>query len=352
VHHAFLFFPFLLAPYWGRPIDPAWQWLIYSPLHLLWAGNEAVIVFFLLSGIVLTLPVIRSSRGFAWAAFYPSRLIRLYVPTIASVAFAVAVIQLVPRASDPALTPLPQPITASSIVHNLTLIAGTDTLNGPLWSLQLEVLFSLLLPLYVFVAVKLRRWWWAVVIVCLAAALVGSQHQKDLIEYLPVFMIGTILAVRTDLWERAVVWIQHLRFRRVAWPVLFVVILLGVILRWLSPALNLRELAPAVIVFAAILVLLAMYWSGFRGFLETRFVQWLGKISFSLYLVHAPIITAYGLLLPASLAWLEPILSVPTALLFAWGFFRIIERPAHRLSQSVRRRIDLTTSAVTAARAT
>jgi hypothetical protein len=44
----------------------------------------------------------------------------------------------------------------------------------------------------------------------------------------------------------------------VIWPALFVIVLLGVILRWLSPALNLRELAPVVIVFAAILVLLAM----------------------------------------------------------------------------------------------
>jgi peptidoglycan/LPS O-acetylase OafA/YrhL len=82
--------------------------------------------------------------------------------------------------------------------------------------------------------------------------------------------------------------------------------------------------------------------------LESRFVQWLGKISFSLYLNHAPIITAYGLLLPASLAWLEPILSIRTALLLAWGFFRIIERPAHRLSQTVRKRIAAGSTAGTA----
>ena len=35
---------------------PAWA-LLYTPLHVFWAGTEAVTVFFVLSGYVLSLPV-------------------------------------------------------------------------------------------------------------------------------------------------------------------------------------------------------------------------------------------------------------------------------------------------------
>jgi peptidoglycan/LPS O-acetylase OafA/YrhL len=57
--------------------------LTYTPLHLWWAGREAVIVFFVLSGYVLA----RSAYGrtFTWLAYYPSRLIRLYLPVVAAV---------------------------------------------------------------------------------------------------------------------------------------------------------------------------------------------------------------------------------------------------------------------------
>lgn len=37
-----------------RPADPSW-WLTHAPLYLLWAGQQAVFLFFVLSGFVLTL---------------------------------------------------------------------------------------------------------------------------------------------------------------------------------------------------------------------------------------------------------------------------------------------------------
>ena len=43
-----------------------------------WAGNVAVGVFFVLSGFVLTLPSTRRAEN--WVAYYPARLLRLYLP--------------------------------------------------------------------------------------------------------------------------------------------------------------------------------------------------------------------------------------------------------------------------------
>lgn len=38
-----------------RPEEPSW-WLTHTPLYLLWAGPQAVYLFFVLSGFVLALP--------------------------------------------------------------------------------------------------------------------------------------------------------------------------------------------------------------------------------------------------------------------------------------------------------
>jgi len=57
VHHCFLISPQLAAAVDSNGTGPfeSWVWWVtFTPVHLLWAGQEAVIVFFILSGFVLT----------------------------------------------------------------------------------------------------------------------------------------------------------------------------------------------------------------------------------------------------------------------------------------------------------
>jgi peptidoglycan/LPS O-acetylase OafA/YrhL len=63
VHHALLAAPVFAAAYYGGSVADrvggmAWAF-IYTPLHLIWAGTEAVYLFFVLSGVVLTFPILR-----------------------------------------------------------------------------------------------------------------------------------------------------------------------------------------------------------------------------------------------------------------------------------------------------
>jgi peptidoglycan/LPS O-acetylase OafA/YrhL len=64
-------------------------------------------------------------------------------------------------------------------------------------------------------------------------------------------------------------------------------------------------------------------------------VQWLGRISFSLYLTHDPIVVAVNTLLPIGMAWWTPVIAIPLALVVAVLFFRFVEAPAHRLAKQV-----------------
>lgn len=66
-------------------------------------------------------------------------------------------------------------------------------------------------------------------------------------------------------------------------------------------------------------------------------LTWLGTISFSLYLVHVPLLNAvfHSLHDRVPLAAVAA-LSVLGALPLAWMFYVAVERPAHRLARLVR----------------
>lgn len=97
-YHISLTYPSLAVPYYAQPVEgPLAFALTYTPLHLLRDGRMAVYIFFVLSGLVLALPVLARGRAYPWLAYYPQRLIRLYLPVWAAVALGVALIALVPR---------------------------------------------------------------------------------------------------------------------------------------------------------------------------------------------------------------------------------------------------------------
>ena len=155
-HHSFLLIPSFSAIYQGGAAPAqgslVW-WLSYSPLKLLTAGGESVIVFFVLSGLVVALPVLRRPM-FDWLAYYPQRVLRLVLPIIGSVVLAAILIVLVPQ------TPFQEPGTwlynySTPHLNFFQVLAAANLfgdgtnfhINNPLWSLRWELYFSLALLL-------------------------------------------------------------------------------------------------------------------------------------------------------------------------------------------------------------
>jgi peptidoglycan/LPS O-acetylase OafA/YrhL len=62
-------------------------------------------------------------------------------------------------------------------------------------------------------------------------------------------------------------------------------------------------------------------------------LRFLGTISFSLYLVHLPIVVAYAFLF--NLGPWSAILATVTSPVVAVGFYYACERPIHKLSQKI-----------------
>jgi peptidoglycan/LPS O-acetylase OafA/YrhL len=178
----------------GRPVHlSSFQEAIsYSPLHALWAGRDWVIVFFVLSGFVLSIGAIEK---FDARSYYPRRIIRLYVPVWAAVIFAIVAHVLVSHDAVVGATPWlnlhSAPLSLSRVAHELTLVfgAGDASVTTVLWSLRWEVFFSLALPLYLLIARRLNP-----LLLAGISLLVVFLGHDDYARYMPVFMLGVILA--------------------------------------------------------------------------------------------------------------------------------------------------------------
>jgi peptidoglycan/LPS O-acetylase OafA/YrhL len=354
LHHALLVVPGtagLLAE-GSTPGSPAW-WAVNTPLHVVWAGNEAVLLFFVLSGFVLALPATR--RPVAWASYYPKRLVRLYLPVWGSLCLAVALAVLVPRDAEPGrsayLTARAGASPSEAPRNALLLLDGGQLLNSPLWSLRWEVAFSLLLPAYLllpqlFGARGGRSLGPGALGAGLAAVLavlaVGSVVGTGALFFLPVFALGVLLAYAQEPLQQWADRVSTLRRARLVWSLLALLAAVLLTAEWTVAGLPLQsrllEVAATGGPFAGacLAVFVAMHSPTASRALSSAMVQTLGVLSFSLYLVHEPVLVTTAFLLPVEVSpWAAVALAVPLSLAVAVLFHRAVEGPSHRLAQRV-----------------
>jgi peptidoglycan/LPS O-acetylase OafA/YrhL len=324
-------------------------WFKLTPLRIITAGPAAVGLFFTLSGFVLSLPWARG-RPQRYAEFLVKRVCRLYLPFAAAIGFAAiaaAVSDTTPIASLSAWfnASWTEPVSWPLLVSHLAM-KGTQaamSLDNVMWSLVHEARISLVFPLLVIamIAVPIRTIATSGVVFAVLSLpalsgwtktelagpgeLWGAATLFDTLRYGIYFVAGILLAL-------------HLR------PVLRMFLALGSIPRlacWLlaialllSPLGTYSDVPWAL--GAVLLIALAMSSTRARALLGRRPLRWLGRVSYSLYLVHVPILLAIvhfgsgtigrGWLLTASLV---------SALIAAELFNRAVEGPSQRLGRLI-----------------
>jgi peptidoglycan/LPS O-acetylase OafA/YrhL len=327
-------------------IGDVWWWMSDTPLRIATDGTQAVLLFFVLSGLVVALPALR--EGFSWKKYYASRFLRLYLPAWGALALAAILIFLIPRdvtnvtsgiwisqANARSTPPL-------DLLSDATLMKVGNSVDNVLWSLRWEVIFSLLLPVFVLVAVLLRRSWiaFALAMAGCVALTFGTPNHANALFYLPIFMIGTLMASRLEAiqdWSR--------RRSRPFWVIAFGMSLLFMIAsRIFAFATHGNSVLGGILwslvgVGAAGIILSAIGFGPFQSFLNARLTQFLGRISFSLYLIHVPILATLAYLLGDAQWWLVGIVGVPVSIAAATVFHRYVEMPSQRLAHRVGARV-------------
>ncbi|HXZ98772.1 MAG TPA: acyltransferase [Candidatus Binatia bacterium] len=316
-----------------------------GPLDLLVrSGSTGVSLFLVLSGFCLYLPVARGGAGnFRTLRFLRRRAVRLLPAYYASLAVVLLVTVLtggsIGLARVSGIAVLVQTVTHVTMTHSL-FPSTFYALNGAYWSLALEWQLYLGLPLLVIAARRLGLARTVALVVAvnvvyrvglqLAIALhavAGTSLMATAV--LPNLLPGRwaefglgMVAAQLHASGRIAGWAPH-----AGWAILGLVPLTAVAV--LSQGSPLEHLLFGAVFF----VLLCIVLSG-RSWVS-RAVSWrplaaVGVMSYSLYLVHQPIVQAVCFALQHTgsprMVFVEVLLLVPGILVVAWLLFVTVER--------------------------
>lgn len=320
----------------GYPDSSAPRWL-----DGLMFGRIAVVFFLVLSGFSLAVSPARNGwRPGGVSRFLRRRAWRILPPYWAALAFSLVISWLVVPASH-----VGPPTGRSILVYGLVAqdVFTAPTPNGAFWSIGVEAELYLLFPLLLFV----RRRLGAVVLLTAATLLVAVcgltaagatpvEGDNWLTPHLaPVFVAGLVgagIVVAPDR-VRRLPW--HRLAAVAATPVLTLVAVKGPV--WTVNHYFWVDLAVA----PAMTMLLAAVATGKPArlvrLLTTRPVRGLGDCSYSLYLIHLPIVmTVVRRIAPEFVSpglptfWFTLAVALPASLSGAWLFARIFEMPFKR----------------------
>lgn len=316
----------------GHQIDSLAAVLPAAVVAFMSLGYLGVPIFFVISGFVIAHSVgtSRVTAGFV-GRFIARRSLRLDPPYWASLALVIATQVLALHFVAGKQTALPGPGTVVAHLFYLQGILGLPEINTVYWTLCLEVQFYLSYVLLLGLAQRaagdnLQRVVLALTLATAAASLPGvfgwlPETAKEV--WFPVLWHGFLLGAFT-YWS----WRGLLDLR--LWGGYVATVLAAGLLRG-------DDFAIATAVAALAFQALARR-ADWAVPLEAPWLQFLGRISYSLYLVHNPVSGAFfnvayritGRNVGTEAAWYLPALLVNV--LAATAFWYLIERPSARLS--------------------
>ncbi len=298
-------------------------------------GEQCVIIFFILSAIVIRHSFQKYRNRLL--VFYKIRLIRIYVPFLLSLILGISILFLSINFINPAV------YSESLRNYNLRLVHAADQFsvnqvinavfftgrgeyagaNFAYWSLGHELIFYLLFPLYMMPRITGK--------ITLGIVLIAAFYISGFsIFYYQVFFIAGLLLY--DLFMTRNKPLFNPGISLVLTLVLFVAINL-VLKVWSETIADILTLGLCIVLFDHLL---------FRPKMKKGVLTGLADISYTLYLVHLPLLLLYYALISritGDLIFFErwPYYSgVVFALLLAVPLYRLIERPSIRLLKNMR----------------
>lgn len=320
--------------------DEKFAWLYLTPLRLFVSGPAAVYLFFVLSGFVLTLSLGAGGRE-TYSTFMLKRIVRIWLPfAIAVLISAILAEFFSPIALSGTSAWMYQTwsgtVSLPMVLRHLAMLGTDITLDNPMWSLIHEMRVSFIFPFLVFAAVK-RPAFLSIGVSATFALSIVLQTNHNLspftlsyvttLCYLPLFLFGIMLALHRTVIFR---FFEDLspRFRIILWVLALAGLSYSPVVTSTVERLNDSILLLINGFAATAIVSLAVTGNKIRHFLEKRVLLWLGKISYSLYLLHVVVFAVLlrffaGMPLPMLL---PPVIGV--ALIVAAVFQRFVEQPA------------------------
>lgn len=356
IFHCLISFPvFNVANYKFQYANNFIKIFTITPIHTLWAGNEAVLLFFILSGFVLSIPFL-NKKEFNYLNYVVKRFFRIYMPYIILMLLSSLLVvwfsdyQNHISMSQSYNNRWGHPVTLKAIISYLIMFNyDISNVNGVVWTLFHEMRISLLFPLIILTILKfnLKK---AVVITFssnillyyitgiffklpfgLLSDYIGSFQET--FYYTTFFIFGGFLSRYKNEVGTRVANLNHIKK--------YILLLISLFLinnRWLN-IINLKNSQIKDLIAAlGILLLFSLVLNSKK--LESSLIKrpfiFLGKISYSLYLVHIPVLMMLSIYLSKSIPIVWTFLFVPiVAIIVAYFSNKYIEEPCIKLGKKL-----------------
>lgn len=282
-------------------------------------GSHGVDLFFVLSGFCLSYPVLRALQRagettFDIVSYLARRTVRIVPPYYLAIAAIVGLLLILARIG----WQVPYELSLARVgwldLAKQILFADRrpEFLNPSFWTLAVEWRWYFLFPIVLYVWTRSTRAFFFVILCCFVAAATTRAGGFDL-PLLPAFMLG-IVAAQFELEQR--------RFGVMALLLAILATIVGIALEPLYGPEYFVQLQPAGLVAAFFFVLAAGSIPALRAVLSFRPLAWIGVASYSIYLVHEPVIGALE-----NGAGISPLLAALAGVAAGAGFWALFERP-------------------------
>lgn len=341
-HHLVLAYPVLPAIF------------SYSPARIIVSGPQAVILFFILSGFVLSLPFL-NGRQSPYPAYIVKRFFRIYVPYLAAICLAILAASLWHDQPERLMGGFfysfwQSGFDISLIVRHIVMLTDFDTYayNTVIWSLIQEMRISLVFPFILFFILKRGLLFnLAVITIIIFISAFNDIYRIDSstgyhtsyvegLYFSTFFMIGA-LAAKHRYRLIKIYWALRKEYKWALFITAILVYTYSKIGSKLIPA-AFSHVFDEYAVAAAVIVFITMALSSRKmiGILNRKAISYLGKISYSLYLYHFIVLLSFAYALRHVLPdWSLAVLTLAASLAAAALGYAFIEKPAMRWGRAL-----------------
>ena len=319
-------------------VSPVSYYLSYLSIPMPFMG-QSVMLFFLISGFCVHLPNIHRDQ-LPLKSYLIRRFLRIYPPYLIAILLCLLLDKLMNRADHQ--TPMIVYLKSVFMIQNSVPPLGEISSNPSLWSLPVEMQLYLLYPLLFWCNNRKGPGLVALLVgavtllsVCIGIIIPSTESwvSANWCSYWLIWCGGAWLA--ENLTHPSLRWTQGKSF-------CFFLLLVGGVLSYHRLSMLLLHLLWAIL-FAFVLLYCA------QRPLENRITVALRKIgvySYSLYLIHYPVLGLMGALWVVFFAAKPTNLLIPliaSLLIFplSWLFYRLFEEPFHRLARVLGKRTSI-----------
>jgi len=339
--------------------------LKFTPATIIEDGASGVILFFVLSGFVLSIPY-HNSNNMSYKPFIIRRIFRLYAPYVITLSIAIIIRSVISYRIHPDLSTWlndqwRSPVTLGLILNHLAFVldytfggGGYDiaAFDSVIWSLVQEMRISLIFPLLALLVLRMN--WktslgFAIVcsVIYYVLNYIGLNHKEPSLiahitsllstfEWIPMFVVGALLARH---WNTIVRFINK---RPVSIKIFMAT--LGLLCytepTWMPQNVNLLQINIVhdwfVLFGSTLFILLSLSSKLLSKILHLKPILYIGKISYSLYLYHLVILIGmmqlfYGEI-PLGIIWL---ITLALSLVVGSLSYTYIELPSIRVGKRI-----------------